>query len=83
MFKSLPPGLTVKIIGKLSDWFYIFPVTSYIFKSVNVLRYMPHIKKHPDYMKTRTRRTKLKKGDYEDGVDRVRKIVDTGKKEKK
>jgi len=44
---------------------------------------MPHIKKHPDYMKTRTRRTKLKKGDYEDGVDRVRKIVDTGKKEKK
>jgi hypothetical protein len=44
---------------------------------------MPHIKKHPDYMKTTTRRTKLKKGDYEDDVDKVRKIVDTGKKEKK
>jgi len=44
---------------------------------------MPHIKKHPDYMKKRTRRTKLKKGDYEHGSDRIRKIVDAGKKDKK
>jgi hypothetical protein len=44
---------------------------------------MRHIKKHPDYMKKRTRSTKLKKGDYEYGADRVKKIVDAGKKEKK
>jgi len=44
---------------------------------------MPHIKKHSDYMKKTTRTTKLKKGDYEHGAERVRKIVDAGKKEKK
>jgi hypothetical protein len=44
---------------------------------------MPHIKKHPDYMKKRTRSTKLKKGDYEFGADKIRKIVDACKKEKK
>jgi len=61
---------------------YIFPVTRYLFKSANILKLMPHIKKHPDYMKKRTRSTKLHKGDYEHGVDRVRKRVDTGKKKK-
>jgi hypothetical protein len=34
-------------------------------------------------MKKTTRRTQLKKGDYEHDADRVRKIVDAGKKEKK
>lgn len=44
---------------------------------------MPHIKKHPDYMEKRTRRTQLKKDEYEHGADKVRKIADTNKKEKK
>jgi len=44
---------------------------------------MPHTKKHPEYNKRKTRRIKLRKDDYEHGVERARKIVDTGKKDKK
>ena len=55
----------------------------YLFKSTNVLKYMPHIKKHPEYNKRKTRRIKLRKDDYEHGVDRARKIIDSGKKDKK
>jgi hypothetical protein len=44
---------------------------------------MPHIKKHPEYNKRNTRRVKLRKDDYEHGVERARKIIDSGKKDKK
>ena len=44
---------------------------------------MPHIKKHPEYNKRKTRRIKLRKDDYEHGVDRARKIIDSGNKDKK
>jgi hypothetical protein len=44
---------------------------------------MPHIKKHPGYNKRKTRRVKLIKEDYEHGVERARKIIDGGKKDKK
>jgi hypothetical protein len=44
---------------------------------------MPYIKKHPEYNKRKTRRIKLRKNDYEHGVDRTRKIIDGGKKDKK
>ena len=44
---------------------------------------MPHIKKHPEYNKRKTRRIKLRKDDYEHGVERARKIIDGGKKYKK
>ena len=77
------PKLIVIIIGKLLDCFDIFPVKRYLFKSANVLKYVPHIKKHPDYNKRKTRRIKLRKDDYEHGVDRARKIIDSGKKDKK
>jgi hypothetical protein len=71
------------IIEKLLNRFDIFPVTRYLFKSANVLKYMPHIKKHPEYNKRKTRRITLRKDDYEQGDDRVRKIIDSGKKDKK
>lgn len=67
----------LRMLEKNND---IFHVAGYLFKSANILKYMPHVKKHPDYMKKRTRRTKLKKGDYAHDADRVRKIVDAGKK---
>jgi len=74
---------TIKIIGKLLNKLDIFPVTRYLFKSPHVLKYMPHIKKHPEYNKRKTRRIKLRKDDYEHGVNRARKIIDSGKKDKK
>ena len=65
------------------DWFDIFPVTRDPFKSPNVLKYMSHTKKHPEYNKRKTRRIKLRKDDYEHGVERARKIIDGDKKDKK
>jgi hypothetical protein len=44
---------------------------------------MPHVKKHPEYNKRKTRRIKLRKDDYEHGDERARKIIDSGKKDKK
>jgi hypothetical protein len=44
---------------------------------------MPHTKKHPEYNKRKIRRITLRKDDYEHGADRVRKIIDSGKKDKK
>lgn len=44
---------------------------------------MPHTKKHPEYNKRNTRRVKLRKADYEHGVERARKTIDSGKKDKK
>jgi hypothetical protein len=44
---------------------------------------MPHTKKHPEYNKRKTRRVKLRKDDYEHGADKARKIIDSGKKDKK
>jgi hypothetical protein len=44
---------------------------------------MPHIKKHPEYNERKTRRIKLRKDEYEHGVDRARKIIDSSKKDKK
>jgi hypothetical protein len=44
---------------------------------------MPHIKKHPEYNERKTRRIKLRKDDYEHGVEKAEKIIDSGKKDKK
>lgn len=53
-----------------------FRITRYLFTSTNIQKYMSHIKKHPEYNKIKTRRIKLRKDDYEHGVDRSRKNID-------